>query len=91
MIEETDDSLYTCVITCKICGEELNRLTGVPIEHASAVSYSAPSVGRCSKESHNSHSVEKKMNANVTIRWFRETLDGLVFIESFESPEIELQ
>lgn len=84
----SDADLYTCVSTCKICGAELDRATGVPEEHRNAVSVSAPAAMRCASESHNSH---ENLNVNIKLTWYRETLNGLEFLETIEAPGIELQ
>ncbi len=44
---------YTCIATCRTCGQELNRAVGVPEDERLKVSLGAPLVALCLVRDHN--------------------------------------
>jgi hypothetical protein len=87
----TDAETFTCILKCKICGAELDRFKNVPREHCEAAFLAAQTASqyssRCEVESHNSHS---DRNVNYSINWYKDTPQGLEFVETIEAPEIQL-
>lgn len=88
----SDADTFTCVALCKVCGAELDRAMGVPAEHRGQVTIAAPVAARCANESHNDAlrvSEELAFNKNVVLNWYRETRNGLEFLETV-TPEAEV-
>lgn len=89
--------LYTCVVNCAVCGAELDRATSIPEEHRLPVSMAAQIEQRCKEEKHNDlaelelvfdelgHVKQVQANRAVVIQWFRESDDGLVFLELLDA------
>lgn len=60
---------YTCIATCKTCGYELNRATGVPESKRSMVGLSAPLMALGCPKGHDSLS---DLNYHFKLHWEQE-------------------
>lgn len=69
------EPLFTCIVTCKVCGAELNRATGVPDDDRTQIIISAPLMAICKVRDHNTFS---DCNIGAKLDWFEETPAGLV-------------
>lgn len=60
---------YTCIATCKRCGQELNRATGVPEDRRLQTILAAPMVSICPVVEHNTY---PDCNIGVRLEWVEE-------------------
>ncbi len=61
--------LWTAIMRCRECKTELNRAEHVPEHQKSRVAISAPLLGLCPTESHNTFS---DCNLNFDLEWLEE-------------------
>jgi len=100
-----NDPLYTCVVKCKVCDTELNRVADIPEEGIPPVSMAAPLTSICAVESHNSaeevvvrvkrfdsseDEQSVKSNKNIKLDWYRQVGGELEFEQTIEGSELEL-
>lgn len=100
-----NEALYTCVVKCKVCGNELNRVGDIPEDGIPPVSMAAPLTSICLADSHNSaeqvivrvkrddgSEVEQsvKSNKNIRLDWYRQAGLALEHVQTIEGSELEL-